>query len=430
MSKHKQLFLTEIDKHRPNPYSAENLRAYIVGQSLFVDQLLTADSQFNNNPSFRSLIFPKENIRRRELKVPNDLGLLVREGYLLPAIRKDFTDLHAVQKKHIKKKVSDTPSKQYVNYVMACLNGQRVSFDGDEVSGAFKKRVLQAFSSSANGNRGGLSQRTANRIRDYSESRTELLYIDLRKWLNQQVGKGIITRREYKIADNKIGDAYRHNVPYSMGVSIDVPLSQSENYLPIDIRVGNKQGLKLARNAREFSGKYTLPPMLFLSRKFLQKVSAEALIAIKGSRNGKIKACSHYENVIRQLREFRIQGQINLDDFVQELHLYMNEVQYVFSTTLPQRDRILFLSESNKSKVGGRIHSYLRENGVNLISLVTGRLGMLFGLVWANFSATKENLMDIRQRDEIVDAFDLGLNVRNDRLVLSLDKGHNILPRD
>ncbi len=269
------LFLTEVDIHREPPLRGKELRAYIILHALFFDELITGDSQLNNNPSLRSLIWDDESTEHLEEKCPRDLSLLLREGYLLPAIRKEYRSLNDLRVEHLARNVKDVPSEHYTTFVDECLSGKRRTYDGDIVSLVFRNSVLDAFSSQDNIGKGKLSKQTAKRVYEYVASQDKLLYNSLRDWASQEVQNGNLTERERRYIDRVVGGCYRPNVGLCLNVNIDVPISSTGAIYPFSILLGNNELFHAVGQQRQ---EWELSPKVFLSREILSVIPAEALI--------------------------------------------------------------------------------------------------------------------------------------------------------
>ena len=133
-----------------------------------------------------------------------------------------------------------------------------------------------------------------------------------------------------------------------MQTNVDIRVAQSEELLPIDIKLGDKRALKRLKSKQV---EYELPPMLFLSQKFLQVAPAEALVNIKGSRDGKIPPRKSYRKMMSHLAKFRASAKFVQDDFIQDLICYLQDAEVIFLESLERKDAILQKYEINKSRV-------------------------------------------------------------------------------
>ena len=428
ISDHERLFLTELDKHHPKAYRSSYLRAYIMMQSLFMPQVFTADAQFNNNPNLRSIIFPKEGDEIGLRDTPSDLAVLIKEGWFVPAIRDSSNTLREVRQEHIDHHVENCPSEEYVDFVDSMLDSQQLSFNGEQVANLFRNRVIDAFDESNNDGPGGLTPDKAVLIQEYANSQKKLLFAELNTWLKAAKTNRTLSHRDVAIVKNKVAASYRHNVPLAMRSNVDIRVSHSEELLPIDIRIGDRRSLKRTKSKQV---QFELPPMLVLSQQFLQKAPAHALVTIKGSRDGKIPPIKSYSKVMKHLAKFRLKRKIVLDDFVQDLIRYLEETEIIFMEALMREDTILLKYEVNKSRIPPRLIPFIAENAVSFLSLIPGigSLGTAIDLVFSNVSAYGANVELTAKNQELIDAKQLGLNMRGrERLILRLQSGRTLLP--
>jgi hypothetical protein len=139
------LYLTQADPHdvtlnRP-ALSGKRLRSYLMFYGMFFDKLMTGDSQFINNVSLRSLLWPDEPNADPGLRA--DLSLLLDHKVLLPAIRDNVTSLHDVWQDLTKREVPEAGSERYVHFVEEHLgNKGRVTYQASAVSGFFEIKFL------------------------------------------------------------------------------------------------------------------------------------------------------------------------------------------------------------------------------------------------------------------------------------------------
>ena len=159
----------------------------------------------------------------------------------VPAIREGVATLREVREQHIDNKVLHTPSEEYVDFVDSMLEEPGITFDVQDVGRAFKERVIDAFSTLNSSGPGGMSLEKALLIQEYAKNQEPLLFAKLNDWLGQNMDRGVFNERDLAIAYTKVSESYRHNVPISMRVNMDVPVFQSEQFLPLDIRIGNKR---------------------------------------------------------------------------------------------------------------------------------------------------------------------------------------------
>ena len=334
------LFLTEVDHHHPKQLTGKKLRHYIILNSLFYDRLLIGDSQINNNEALRNLIWNGESNLEGEKGIPQDLHLLLEEGYILPVVRNDYNSLQILRTEHEDRAVTDTPSEQYVDFIEEKLEEKRVTFDINEVSQLFKNRVLEAFTTGIGVGRGRISKEKCKIIVDYVESQDKLLYKSLRDWAKGQINIGTLNQRDYKIMDRVVAGAYRHNIPLSIGTKLDRPIQKSRDYFLEDIFFGDEDKPLLYQNKPETTTIHL--PLLnkLLSNNFLSKIPSEFLIYIKGSKKQGIDPSPHYLNVKNQINEYLKTGTLKYDDFINDLNLYTSNIMATIQSILqgPMQD--------------------------------------------------------------------------------------------
>lgn len=433
LKKHQQLFLTGVDPHLPGPLDIAEMRPYIIMNSLFIEGLISSDSQFNNSPNLRWLIDPNEPEVPGAPPLLRDLGVLVREGYLLPAIRHDFRDLGQVRHLHKEKNVENVGSQQYVDYLQDLIGDQRLDYDRNVVHDSFRTLVLRSFASENSRGKGRLSLQKANAILDVARSREPLYFKDLNDWIKGQIKGGRMTKRDFDIAHRITRGAYTHNVPYAMGVNVDTPLSQSAMFLPIDMRMGQEHEAPRVLSARR--QQLEVRPLFFLSRQFLKHLPAHALIEIKGSRDGKVKPSYHYQKVMKTLKTYRMTGKIDILDFANSLELYLDQVELIVKDSLTRRRKLYYQEFSNKERRrtlerfgvenGLEVVSHVVEHGVVALLQLSG-LGIALKVVYANVKGWVDRRETLTQK-RLIEAYRFGVN-NPGNLIISLDRGRTVLP--
>ncbi len=78
---------------------------------MFFDKLMAGDSQFINNESLRSLLWPDEP--NRDPSVDADLSLLLDKRVLFPTLRDSAGSLHDVWQDLTRRKVPEASSERY-----------------------------------------------------------------------------------------------------------------------------------------------------------------------------------------------------------------------------------------------------------------------------------------------------------------------------
>lgn len=407
------LFLTEVDIHHPRPLRGRTLRAYIILHALFFDELITGDSQFNNNPYLRSLIGGEESTEHLSEQCPRDLSLLLKEGYLLPAIRKEYRSLNELRIEHMGRKVANVPSEQYITFVEECLNGQRRTYDGDIVSTIFRNRVLDAFSSQENIGRGKLSKQTAKSVYAYVASQEKLLYKSLRDWALQEIQNGNLTEKEYRRIDRIVAGCYRHNIALSLDTNLDVPISPTRAIYPFSILLGKNELFHTVGQQRR---EWELSPKVFLSREILSIIPAEVLVHIKGSK--KTQPSRHYTIVTQNLERFRQGQNINIEDMVGALEEYLAEVELIFRDYLSSKQREGYLAQKQKAKQKA-IVKVIVDGVVALLGLIP-YVGNAIGLIHTGFGAYRD-LQKVSKQQDFIQGYLMGRTM--DKPLFRFEKG-------
>ena len=410
------LFLTEVDIHHHHPLMGRTLRAYIILNALFFDELIIGDSQFNNNPYLRSLIGGDESTEQLAQQCPRDLSLLLREGYLLPAIRREYHSLNDLRVEHMARNVDNVPSEHYITFVEGCLMGQRRTYDGDIVSTIFRNRVLDAFSSQENIGRGKLSNQTAKRVYEYVASQDKLLYKSLRDWALQEIQNGNLTEREYYRIDRIIAGCYRHNVALSLDTTLDVPISPNRAIYPFSILLGKNELFHAAGQQRR---SWELSPKVFLSREILSVIPAEVLVHIKGSK--KTQPTHHYTTMIQSLEHFRQGQNINIEDMFGALENYLAEVELIFWDYLSSKQREGYLAQKQKAKQKA-IVKVIVDGFVALLELIP-YVGNFIGLIHAGFGAYRD-LQEVSKQHGLIHGYLMGRVM--DKRLFRIEKAANL----
>lgn len=394
------LFLTEVDIHHPRPLMGKTLRAYIILHALFFDELITGDSQFNNNPYLRSLIGSDESTEHIAQQCPRDLSCFLEEGYLLPAIRKEYRSLNDLRLEHLARNVDNVPSERYIRFVEECLSGQRKTYDGDVVSTIFRNRVLDAFSSQENIGRGKLSRQTAKRVHDYVANQEKLLYKSLRDWALQEVRNGKLTEREYHRIDRIVAGCYRHNVALSLNTNLDIPTSPLRAIYPFSILLGKNELFYAAGQKRK---DWELSPKVFLSHEILSTIPAEALVQIKGTK--KTQPSHHYNTLVQSLERFRQGKNINIEDVVGSLEEYLAEVELIFRDYLSSKHRGEYMAQKQKAKQKA-IVKVIVDGIVTLLGFIP-YMGNAISLIYAGFGAYRD-LREVSKQQDLIHGYLMG----------------------
>lgn len=332
------LFLTEVDIHHPKPLLDENLRAYIVQHSLFFEKCVVGDSQFNNNPNFRNLMWEKE-ANTQPATHPRDLWELAEKGFLVPAIRNEYGSLTALRKDHANRNVEHLPLEAYSTMMDEKLGNKIETYNIKDVSVAFRERVLEALDSEDNVGRGKISQKIALLVKDYVLKQDPLLFDSFRKWMQVQIGAGSMNERDYYLVDRLTAGAYRHNVAIALNKNLDIPISKKRDIFPISITMGNlekEQGDKKIQTIH-------IRPSVVLSQKILGQIPASVLVEIK-------KRNPHYSRIVMAMENFRSTNAMDLEKFAGDLERYLADLEITFNQILTQRQKSDFLELKKKAK--------------------------------------------------------------------------------
>lgn len=378
-----RIFLTKIDHHHPKPLKEDSLRSYIMMHALFSKQLTCGDSQFLNNRRLRTLLHSRGGDRGHRGRLMNDLSLLLREGYFVPAIRHGRSLLD-VRKEQEERGVEGIPPIEYVEYVVEQLNGQGASYDVGDVSRLFKQRVMHVVLSFGRTERGGLPKRVVERICEYVEGQDTLLYNSLRGWLREKVDDTTFSQRDYRLVDGIIGDVYRHNVPLSMEIGIDVPVKRGTRLEAPDLCFGDRT--QYDRRVQEsVLESVELPPLVFLSHSYLRKLPAEALVEIKGSRDGKTQPEAHYSKIVNSLGRWQDGKKIKFDRFCHNLEQYLLLVERVGLDYMSGCEKSSYLAEKKAAKKRAKVYM-CQDVWISSLSFLSGNplLGFMC-LMWAGY---------------------------------------------
>jgi hypothetical protein len=351
------LFLTEIDIHHPRPLLDENLRAYIVQHGLFFNRLLVGDSQFNNNPAFRKLMWDRE-ANANSVTYPQDLWQLAEQGFLVPAVRNEYGSLTALRKDHVSRSVETPPSEEYAQWMDEKLGSNIETYNIKDVSTAFRERVLESLDSTDNVGRGKISKKIALLVKDYVLRQDPLLFASFRQWMRTQIEGGLMTERDYFLVDRLTAGAYRHNVAIALNKNLDIPASHHRDIYPVTITMGSTENIPLGMRSKTLDIKSTL----VLSSEVLSKISVEALLEIK--KNG-----LYHSKVVNALENFRLKNAIDMEKFAEALENYLNEVQYVFLHTISNRDQAA-LKQIKKQETAKLILKNSPDIGLSILAFV------------------------------------------------------------
>ncbi len=396
-----KLFLTEVDQHHPKPLVGKQLRSYVMLHALFNDRLLIGDSQFNNNPHIRRLLWDKEPQNKDNDGVSNDLAVLLEEGYLLPTIRKDYDSLENLRIEHQSRRVDNVPSEEFVSFAQEKIGKRKETYDIQSVSKVFHQRCLNDFSSPENRGRGKLSRENLARVFKYIQNQDILLYKSLRDWAIQEIEAGNFTQRDYQLIDRIVAGAYRHNVPFALDINIDVPIPESRDPFPIAFQFGDKPTFHFRETEKIYS-EWILPPAFHLSNSFLSKIPSEALLYIKGSKEKSISPLSSYTEITRYVERFRSGDEVKLDTFQEEMALFLTETEIIVREFLNKKNKNIYLKKKDKD-IREAILSFTRDTAIEAIGIapIVGSIASMFGIYFVASGGLKQIRAAVRQDDYI-----------------------------
>lgn len=235
-----QLYATEADPDgRLAPDTGEpesslrQLRGYLIRHALFRGPLLVGDSQINNNPHLRELLWPG---REREFPVRRDLSVLLEDGHLTPVVRQgraSLTEIHASQRE---RGVEGLPPAGYVEYLDAHRHDFGRGYDVGLLALQFRTQLLLQFSP-ANA-RCALASRERALVTRWINDQ-EVVYFDgLRAWATRSRDAGALSQADWDAIDDTAAVCYRYNVPLALGLATDYPQARDLRWGMIDLPLG------------------------------------------------------------------------------------------------------------------------------------------------------------------------------------------------
>lgn len=356
------LYLTEVDIHKV-PSKKQNqklmgptLRSSIIRHSLFFEKLLVGDSQCNNNPFFRQLIWTNEN-SPFSVDCPQDLWQLVKDGSLLPVIRNEYGTLTSLRRDHESKNVEFLPTLEYTQSMDDWIGSKAETYNIKDVSIAFRERVLESLDDPKNSGAGKISRKTLDYVKNqYVIKQSPLLYNSLRIWMHEEMRQGKLTEKEYRFVDHLVADAYLYNVPISLNKNIDI-ITKGKNYFPISISMGNKSRIP----HEKIIDQYELNSSFVLMEEALQNIPAEAILLIKKQ--------GIYPKFTNALTKFREDNYLNLEEFGELTQLYLTELEYIYGQYLKKGNLQDLKSKVRKSNFK-TIIKYTFENALAILSMI------------------------------------------------------------
>ncbi|MFD3991703.1 hypothetical protein [Streptomyces sp. NPDC058583] len=246
--------------------------------------------------------------------------------------------LHDVWGDLVARGVLGTPdSDAYIRFVETELEGRQREYDGDDVSRLFRDQMLIALDPNSPVRVAAAVKRSA---RGYVDAEDPLHFIKFRQWLQDEVNRGDVTPWQQAQLDKAARAAYRLNLPKSLGVSTDIPVSPSRFWAPVDIRMGDRRTRR--HTPTEQPHIWSLPPFV-LSRRIFADMPADLLPSIRSeSSRGK---------VVKRLSGFEKTGTVDEDKLVGELEKYFIDIDRILLTETPGGVRDEYLELKRRQKV-------------------------------------------------------------------------------
>lgn len=278
-----QLYATEADPDgRLAPDTGEpesslwQLRGYLIRHALFRGPLLVGDSQINNNPHLRELLWPD---RERNFPVLRDLSVLLEDGHLTPVVRQgraSLTEIHALQRE---RGVEGLPPAGYVEYLDANRHDFGRGYDVGLLAQQFRTQLLLQFSP-ANVHC-ALAPRERALVTKWISDQ-EVVYFDgLRAWATLSRDEGALSQADWDAIDDTAAVCYRYNVPLALGLATDYPQARDLRWGMIDLPLGGGLPRQREGDHDRASENFELP-FLALSLDRCARIPARLVTLLKG----------------------------------------------------------------------------------------------------------------------------------------------------
>jgi hypothetical protein len=343
------IYLTKPDVHNfSKRLIGKDLRAYIVFQSLFNEKLIVSDSAFNNNKFFRDLIWKNES-NESVNKYPQDLGKLIENGFLVPAVRNEFGSLSALQRDHFGRGVKDVPDPTYSQLIDDLVGNHIETYNVSRVSVTFRDRVLEALDDHEFMMAGGVKDDVTKLTKDFVLRQDPLYFNSMREWLNDKSG---ISKKDAQFIDKLVAGSYLFNVGIALDKKLDIPINKSRDVYPISLNLGDISKIPNV----DCSKSIEINSSIILSKKLLSQIPIDAIIELKKDRS--------HTKIIHDIENFRNNDSPDFDNFALDLEKYLEVAESAFFE---------YMSGSQKSKILGE-----RRKKIN-----RGRLSLTVGLTIA-----------------------------------------------
>lgn len=367
------LHLSSLDTQATQRVTGWRLRAQLFSRLLFFEQVMLADSPFNTNAVLRYYLWGGEPTPAgvsAPLTGERDLDVLLGSGLFVPALRSGAASLADVRQAHLARNVPDLPSERFIEHVERRIAGSYVRYDPGLVSALFKARFLDGIAKALGAERGRVPVRKSILLaaQEYV-IRQEPLYLNsFMEWLAHERRETRLTDRGARFLDRMARGAFRHNVAIAMDSNLDIATLGRPDPLPVELRLGNALAAKrLAAKPRSVSAG-TLPPAVILSEQFLGTMPARLLL--------EIHALPSFQTLTTVLQRFRDGAVVDLDDLIQEVTLYLYEVDLLVMQETSKRERETYTG-LRKRITKGAVLRLIHDVGLVALQVAVPPLGIL-----------------------------------------------------
>jgi len=361
-----QIYLTEADPDgdlapdtRDPRECIDELRAYLIRHALLRGPMIVGDSQINNNPHLRRLLWPHDEPLADSdppLPVPEelrDLSQLLEEGHLVPVLRgsaASLTELHAAQRD---RGVAGLPPREYVEFLDRKRLDYGRRFDLEFVGRQFRRLVLAYFSPV--NELCALTGEKRARVREWIEDQPELYFDALRAWAEAQVQDGNFTRHDLDVINAAAAVQYRHNVPNALGLAPDIRHSKRLRWGVADVPLGRSNNtVGGAETQVQQVQRYEIPPIV-LSTRLLVRMPSRLVTYVKNE--------SPHLELLAALRAYESQGSPTGDHLADVFTNFADLLNDVLRAEAPARFRKGLSAETTDT--GSRTYLHV-ESGPSL----------------------------------------------------------------
>lgn len=364
------LFLTGLDtRYREKEMmTIQQTRAYIAMHALFAEQLVMSDTQILRHEHLCALMNDYCSGIDLPSNLPRDLDVLLGHGCLIPLIRDTAISLSEVHGELIRKKLPRVLSDRYCKFLEERLGDQWNTYDLGFVADQFRERALLSLSSNTAPIRKSIQEKARSYVAEY-KGRVD--YWRFNEWLDKQYQGGSIDAIENDYLYEQMRDAYRFNVPWSLGLVVDQPKVSLD--WPVQIMSGDNEEFEVEKKMVHIS------PVIFLSDEQLSIIPSEVLLEVRGT--------EHFREVLKQLKILRVGGEIDMNDVAKFITLYCAHVDSVLSDSLAGDAKKRYKERRQKATDEVEIR-YRRSQIYKSLELAVpygGRARSLLSLGWAKF---------------------------------------------